>query len=234
MGDLGDAMAKVLRQPVEMTGAGRTDAGVHGWGQVVSLDLPADTDLEALVRSINKLCAPDIALREPEWASPDFDARFSATSRRYRYHVWNDPAPNPLVADTVWHVGRPLDVDAMSAACPDLLGEHDFSSFCRRPTVGPGEPELSLVRILHSDEWSRVDASPLLRFEISGSAFCHQQVRSIVGTLVDIGLGRLPSGCIPAVLEARDRVAAGAVAPPDGLVLWAVGYDGVRWDASED
>jgi tRNA pseudouridine38-40 synthase len=230
MGDLAEAIATVVRRPVELTGAGRTDAGVHGWGQVVSLDLPADTDLGGLARRINKLCAPDIAVREPEWTADDFDARFSATWRRYRYHVWNDPAPNPLLADLSWHVARPLDLAAMQAASPDLLGEHDFTSFCRRAKVADDQTEPSMVRILHTADWARVDDSPMLRFEIEGSAFCHQMVRSIVGTLVDIGLGRLASGCIPDVLDARDRIAAGAVAPPDGLVLWAVGYEGRRWD----
>ena len=231
MGDLAEAMATVIRRPVELTGAGRTDAGVHGWGQVVSLDLPVETDLDDLARRLNKLCAPDIAVRDPEWATAEFDARFSATWRQYRYHVWNDPTPNPLLADVSWHVARPLDLAAMQAACPDLLGEHDFTSFCRRPKVAPDMPEPSMVRVLFEADWVRVDELPMLQFEIRGSAFCHQMVRSIVGTLVDIGLGRLPSDCLPAVLEARDRVAAGAVAPPDGLILWAVGYDGTRWDA---
>jgi tRNA pseudouridine38-40 synthase len=231
MGELAAATEKVVRRPIDLTAAGRTDAGVHGWGQVVSADIPTDTDLAGLMRRLNKLCAPDIAVRSVEWAEADFDARFSATWRQYRYHIWNDPAPNPLLSDTVWHVARPLDLEAMQRACVDLLGEHDFTSLCRRPKVAADQPEPSMRRIVYEAGWRRVDESPLLRFEIRGSAFCHQQVRSTVGTLADIGLGQLPPDCIPAVLEARDRVAAGAVAPPDGLTLWTVGYDGRRWDA---
>ena len=230
MGDLVSAVSKVVRRPVEFTMSGRTDAGVHAWGQVLSGDLPADTDLDDLQRRANKMCAPDIAIRSIEWAAPDFDARFSATSRRYRYHVWNDPAPNPLLADTTWHVHRPLDVAAMQAACPPLLGEHDFASFCRKPKMPDGMEPASLVRVLYEATWTRLDDSPMLRFEIAGSAFCHQMVRSIVGTLVDIGIGRIHHSKMPDILAARDRESAGAVAPPTGLVLWHVGYDGVRWD----
>lgn len=230
MGDLALELEKVLRRPVELTVAGRTDAGVHAWGQVMSADLPGDTDLDDLARRLNKLCAPDIAVRAAEWVEDDFDARFSATWRQYRYHVWNDPAPNPLTAATVWHVVRPLDLPAMQRAATDLVGEHDFTSFCRIPKVPAGEPEPSMVRILFEATWERVDESPLLRFQVRGSAFCHQQVRSMVGTMVDVGLGRLADDCIPAVLEMHDRAAAGQVAPPEGLTLWAVGYDGTRWD----
>lgn len=231
MGVLRAEMEKVLRCPVELTGAGRTDAGVHAWGQVVSGDLPADADLDDLARRLNKLCAPDVAVRSAVWADPGFDARFSATWRQYHYHVWNDPAPNPLLGELAWHVAAPLDIEAMGRAAVDLVGEHDFSSFCRKPKVGDDDPEPSMTRILHLARWEQMDGSPLLRFEVRASAFCHQQVRSMVGTLVDIGLGRLAPDCIPAVLELRDRAAAGRVAPPEGLVLWAVGYDGERWDA---
>lgn len=231
MGDLAAEMERVLRQPIELTVAGRTDAGVHAWGQVLTADLPGDTDLADLARRLNKLCGPEIAVRAAEWTDDDFDARFSATWRQYRYHVWNDPAPNPLASATVWHVARPLDLAAMQTAAADLVGEHDFTSFCRTPKVAEGEPEPSMTRIVFESAWCRVDGSPMLRFEVRGSAFCHQQVRSMVGTMVDIGLGRLPADCIPAILEQRDRVAAGGVAPPEGLTLWAVGYDGERWDA---
>jgi tRNA pseudouridine38-40 synthase len=234
MGDLVPAMERVVRQPVELSMSGRTDAGVHGWGQVVSGDLPADTDLADLARRINKMCAPDVAVRDPMWTDLDFDARFSATWRQYRYHVWNDPAPNPLLAELSWHVGRPLDLDVMDAASADLLGERDFTSFCRKPKVDDEHPLPSMVRILHQADWSRVDDSSLLRFEIRGSAFCHQMVRSIVGTTVDIGLGRLGPASMSSILAAHDRSSAGRVAPPEGLVLWSVGYDGERWDAGTD
>jgi tRNA pseudouridine38-40 synthase len=230
MGDLSAAVERVTRRPFEFSMAGRTDAGVHAWGQVISGDLPAETDLAGLARRLNKLCAPHIAVRALDWVAPDFDARFSATWRRYRYHVWNDPAPNPLLAGQVWHVPLPLDLAATVAAAADLVGEHDFTSFCRAPKVDDDHPLPSMVRIIHEFECDRIDDSPLVRFTVRGSSFCHQQVRSMVGTLVDVGVGRAPADGIPEILARRDRAAAGRVAPPEGLVLWDVGYDGPRWD----
>lgn len=231
LGELTDAITRILRRPVELVGAGRTDAGVHGWGQVVSGDLPDGTDLDALVHRVNKLCAPDIAVREAAWAEPGFDARYSATWRRYRYDVWNDRTPNPLLARTTWHVHQPLDLVLMQAAVSPLIGEHDFTSFCRRPKVPEGQPPASMVRILHEVRWERVDGSPLLRMHIRASAFCHQMVRSICGTLVDVGLRKLTPADVNGIIRARDRAVAGQIAPPQGLVLWEVGYDGERWDA---
>lgn len=230
-GALCAAIERITRRPVELVLGGRTDAGVHGWGQVVNGLIPADTDLYRLVSSINQLLRPEISVREPEWVDDAFSARFSATSRTYRYDVWNDRSPNPLVARRVWHVGPPLAVAAMNEAAQLLIGDHDFSSFCRRPRPGPGFDEPSLRRSLRSAEWTRPEASPLLRFEISASSFCHQMVRSIVGTLVDVGLGRVDPGTIGTVVAARDRNAAGQVAPPTGLTLWHIGFDGQRWDA---
>jgi tRNA pseudouridine38-40 synthase len=227
VGDLAAAIATVVRQPVELTGAGRTDAGVHAWGQVVSGDLPADTDLTDLARRLNKLCAPAIAVRHAEWVADDFHARFSARWREYHYDVWNAPSPNPLLAGRAWFVPQPLSLWAMQTACDPLLGEHDFTSFCRRPKTDEGQPEPSLVRRVFSARWSEVDGwnGARLRFEIRANAFCHQMVRSIVGTLVDIGLQRASPGDMRGILVARDREAAGQVAPPEGLVLWEVGYD---------
>jgi tRNA pseudouridine38-40 synthase len=232
MGALRAAVETVVRQPVELTGAGRTDAGVHAWGQVVSGELPASTDLGRLQRSVNAMCAPGISVRDLEWAPADFSARFSATARTYRYDVWNHPAPNPLLVDRSWHVRGHLDVAAMNVAGLELLGEHDFSSFCRRPKPADGDPEPSLVRHLRVARWEpAVDPDGLLRFEITASSFCHQMVRSIVGTLVDVGLGRRTPASMTPTLAARDRAAAGRVAPPTGLTLWSVDYSGARWDA---
>lgn len=225
MGDLTATVSRIVRMPVVLTGAGRTDTGVHGWGQVVSGDLPAGTDLADLARRVNKLCGPAIAVRAAEWSAPDFDARFSATSRTYRYHVWNDPAPNPLLSGTAWHVPRPLDLAAMQAGALALVGEHDFGAFCRRPN-----PEASLVRRLYEFTVEEVEPA-LIRCTVRASAFCHQQVRSMVGTLVDVGLGRIEPAAVAVILAGGDRQHAGQVAPPVGLVLWEVGYDGVRWDA---
>ncbi len=115
---LTEALSTVVRAPATLTGAGRTDAGVHAWGQVVSVDLPDGTDLDDLMRRLNKLCAPAIAVRAATSASGDFDARFSARWRKYRYDVWNAPAPNPLLAARAWHVARPLDLSAMEQAAP--------------------------------------------------------------------------------------------------------------------
>jgi tRNA pseudouridine38-40 synthase len=223
VGELSAAIATVVRVPVKLTGAGRTDAGVHAWGQVVSGDLPAETDLEDLVRRLNKLGAPAIAVRRAEWADAGFDARFSARWRQYRYDVWNAPVPNPLLAGRAWFVPQPLALWAMQAACDPLIGEHDFSSFCRRPKVDPDEPEPSLVRRVLAARWIEVEAE-LLRFEIRATAFCHQMVRSIVGTVVDVGMGKATPGDMQGILQARDREAAGQVAPAHGLVLWEVGY----------
>jgi tRNA pseudouridine38-40 synthase len=230
-GQLRQAIERIVRRPVEIVLGGRTDAGVHGWGQVVNGEIPAETDLYRLVSSINQLLRPEIAVREPEWVDESFSARFSATSRTYRYDVWNDRSPNPLIARSVWHVGPGLDVNGMNAAAELLLGNHDFSSFCRKPKPGPGYGEPSMKREVTAARWERLDDSPLLRFEITASSFCHQMVRSIVGTLVDVGFGRLRAAAMPEVVAAHDRNAAGQVAPPAGLTLWHIGFDGVRWDA---
>jgi tRNA pseudouridine38-40 synthase len=233
MGALRAAVETVTRRPVELTGAGRTDAGVHGWGQVVSGEIPADTDLHRLVRSVNGLGAPDLVVRDAAWADPDFSARFSATGRAYRYDIWNEPTPHPLLARTTWHVPQRLDVDAMQTAASALVGEHDFASFCRRPKPMAGAAEPSLVRLLRVADWSEPahEWGRIVRLEITASSFCHQMVRSIVGTCVDVGLGRRPASTVADTLVARDRNTAGQVAPPTGLVLWSVDYTGRRWDA---
>ena len=226
-GALSGAISRVLGHEVVLTAAGRTDTGVHAWGQVVSFDAPADgLDLARLQRSINGLCGPSIAVRAAEVAAPDFDARFSAVWRRYRYTVLNEAAPDPFFAATTWHVEPPLDLRVLRLACDPLIGEHDFSSFCRRRKPAEGEPPATLVRRVVSARWDEVGAPGrrLLRFEITANAFCHQMVRSLAGTLVEVGLGKRSAGSILGTLRARDRATAGQLAPPHGLCLWEVGY----------
>lgn len=230
-GVVSEALGRIARRPVEITGAGRTDAGVHAWDQVISCDLPADLDLEGLARRLTKLCGPGVVVRSVAWAEdPDFDARFSALWRRYRYTVLNDPTPDPFLAPTSWHVAAPLDLSLMHLACDPLVGEHDFSAFCRKPKLSRdqierGDPGPSLVRRVTSAVWTehRSDhGARVLRFEIRANAFCHQMVRSIVGCLVDVGCGRVSPGHISGILRRGER--AGTVAPPQGLTLWEVGY----------
>jgi len=228
MGVLRQTIERVVGTEVALVGAGRTDAGVHAWGQVVSGDVPATTDLANLAHRINRMCGPAIAVRAAEWSEdPDFSARFSATWRHYRYTVLDAPVGVPLLAATAWHVPQPLNLWAMQLACDPLIGEHDFSSFCRRPKVTDDHPAPSLVRRVMQATWTTVDSDvgKLLRFEIRANAFCHQMVRAIVGTLVDVGAGALRAGDVGTILRARDRAKAGQVAPPHALCLWDVGYD---------
>lgn len=224
-GTLRDALTKVLRQPVDITCAGRTDTGVHAWGQVVSFDAPAERfEPVMLQRSLNRLCGPAIVVREVERVAADFDARRSAVGRTYRYVVLNRPVPDPFLAATSWHVDEPLDLDLLRLGCDPLVGEHDFSAFCRRPKHRDGH-EVSLVRNVHSAGWTDL-GDGVVRFEISANAFCHQMVRSVVGTLVDVGTGRRRAGELLGIIAGRDRAAASRLAPPQGLCLWSVDYGG--------
>ena len=218
------ALEQVLNTPITLTCAGRTDAGVHAWGQVVTLDAPADRlDLGALQASINRLCGPTIVVREATEVDPGFDARSSAVSRTYRYTVLNRPFPDPFLRFTTWHVAEPLDLRAMVLACDPLIGSHDFSSFCRRPKVFEGQDPASLTRRVVDAHWAELD-DDLLRFEVTANAFCHQMVRSIVGLLVDVGRGRRRAGDILGLIRAQDRTNIPAPAPPQGLCLWSVAY----------
>jgi len=226
-GDLSAAIQRVLGREVALTCAGRTDAGVHAWGQVVTFDADAPVDLARLQQSVNGLCAPSIVIRAADEVLPGFDARFSATARVYRYTVLNRPVPDPFLHATSWHVTDPLRLRSLQAASDPLIGTHDFTSFCRRREVTDPQTgervEATLVRRLVRAEWNEV-GDGLLRFEIEASSFCHQMVRSVVGTLVDVGRGRRTVADVTTALAARDRHAAGQIAPPQGLCLWGVRY----------
>lgn len=222
-GDLSAALGRLLGRTVELTVAGRTDKGVHARGNVVSFDAPAEgLDLEAVQAALNKMLQPHIAVHGAEVAPEGFDARFSATARTYRYTVLNRPVPDPLMADRSWFVDVPLDLAALRLACDPLIGEHDFTSFCRKPQRADGA-EPVMVRRVRDAHWEDL-GDGVLRFQISANAFCHQMVRSVVGLLVDVGSGRRHAGEVLGVIRARDRHAAGRLAPPQGLVLWSVEF----------
>ncbi len=211
-------------RPIQITCAGRTDAGVHAWGQVVSFDAPEDhLDLGKLQHALNRLLGPEIVVREARIAPPDFDARFSARWRRYRYTVVNRPVPDPFLARTAWWIPEPLDLHALFLSCDPFIGEHDFTSFCRKVKVADPTMPPSMVRRVHDARWVD-EGDGVLSFWIEANAFCHQMVRSIVGTMVEAGTMKKHAGDIAGILRARDRAAAGIVAPPHGLCLWEVGY----------
>jgi tRNA pseudouridine38-40 synthase len=223
-GMLEEALERVLGHRVSLTGAGRTDRGVHAWGQVVTFDADGGRsfDPEAVRRALNKLCGPAIVVREVASANGDFDARFSARSRLYRYRIVNREVPDPFLHRTAWWVPQPLDLAALRLASDPLIGEHDFSSFCRRPKVSDGR-EVSLVRRVIDARWVE-EGDGLVSFEIEASSFCHQMVRSLVGTLVAMGRGERRPGEMLAILQARDRRFTTNIAPPHGLCLWEVRY----------
>lgn len=229
-GELAAAIATVVRHDVDLTCAGRTDAGVHALGQVVHVDVRADVEVARLVRSVNAMVGPAVVVRRAGPAPAGFDARRGALARHYRYLVLQADAADPLLGPVSWHVDEPLDLRAMQAGSDALLGEHDFRAFCRRP---PGtEAGVPIVRLVLDARWSEVRPRPdglsdeerLLRFDVSARSFCHQMVRSVVGTLVEVGRGRLKAADVPAMLRQGDRSRGMTVAPPQGLCLLAVDY----------
>lgn len=231
-GVLAEAIGRVVRHPVRLTCAGRTDAGVHAQGQVVHVDVAEGVDLERLVRSVNHLVGPEVVLRRAAPAPAGFDARRSATRRHYRYLVHEADVPDPLLANLVWTVPGPLAVRPMAAAADVLVGEHDFRSFCRRP---PGrEASEPIVRRVHEARWTALPAGAaeapalgwgrLLRFDVAASSFCHQMVRSMVGVLVAVGQRRLTPADVHWLLTRAERSGLPDPAPPGGLSLVAVDY----------
>ncbi|MEA3019245.1 MAG: tRNA pseudouridine38-40 synthase [Actinomycetota bacterium] len=223
-GVLRTSLERILRHQVPLVCAGRTDAGVHGWGQVVTFDTSSDgLELPRLVRSLNLMCAPSIVVRAAELVDPSFDARRSARARCYRYTVLNRPVADPFLARTAWHVPDPLDLSLLRLGCDGLIGVHDFSSFCRKPKSAADAEAPSMTRDVHDARWLDL-GDGILRFDIEASSFCQQMVRAIVGTLVDMGLGKRTPGEMTSIIEARVRSAASGVAPPHGLVLWEVTY----------
>jgi tRNA pseudouridine38-40 synthase len=222
-GTLVASLERILRVPVTLAMAGRTDAGVHAWGQVLSFDAPEEgLDLAGLVRSLNKLCAPSIVVRSAEVVDEQFDARHSARARRYRYTILNAPVASPFLAATAWHVPEPLDMDLLRLACDPLIGEHDFTSFCRKPKVRDGVT-YSMVRRVLDARWHDL-SDGVLRFDIEATAFCQQMVRSIVGTLAQCGAGKRTVADVMAAVRGNDRALAGPPAPAHGLCLWEVVY----------
>jgi tRNA pseudouridine38-40 synthase len=216
-----EAAARLCGVPVRVTGAGRTDAGVHARGQVASLDPPRELPLSAWSAGLNTHLPPEIACVRAEEAPPGFDARRWARGKRYVYTIFRSPVRSPLWRGRAWEVRRPLDVVAMREALPHLTGRVDFAALraanCHARTTVREVRELSLrVQPLATGE--------LIELRIEATAFLKHMVRNIAGTLVEIGHGKRAPASLPDLLASRDRTQAGPTAPPQGLVLDEVFY----------
>lgn len=215
--ELEQALATYLKTEVATSVAGRTDAGVHAEGQVVSFAHDDELETEWFRRGLDGLLGPEISVRSVIQVSDDFNARFSATWRRYRYLIDMSLSADPLTRGFVWHVGRSLDVAAMSRAAKAFVGEHDFSSFCRSVEGKSNVRRVSELTLVEDDQ--------TLTTWVRANAFCHQMVRSIMGYLYDVGRGFSDGALVEEVIALGDRSRVTTVAPPHGLTLWAVGYE---------
>lgn len=225
-GELEQALAIVLRRPVDLTVAGRTDAGVHATGQVAHCDVPRDVWAEhehRLVRRLRGVLPPDIAVPAVGAAHPDFDARFTALARHYVYRLTDAPwGPPPLRRADVVGWPRTLDTAAMGAAAALLLGEHDFAAFCRRREGATTIRTLRKLGVVREVDEST--GAELILVSASADAFCHSMVRSLVGALLAVGEGRRPVEWPAALLDRTERAGDVPVAPAGGLTLVAVDY----------
>jgi tRNA pseudouridine38-40 synthase len=212
-----DALRPIEGHRVVVHAAGRTDAGVHAAGQVVSFSLTSGIDDAALLRALNVRLPDDVRVMRVEEAASDFNARFHARQKTYHYVCFNGPVVPPPIRHFVWHVPHALALDAMNEAAAVLLGEHDFAAF-----QAAGGEVLSSRRVIHHSRCIRRE--DCLVYEVTGTGFLRHMVRNIVGTLVDIGRGRRPVSDMQRVLDARVRALASATAPPQGLCLMEVSY----------
>ena len=225
-GEVRRALETFLRRPVELTCAGRTDAGVHALAQHVSLPATAEElsiERRRWMRAMSALLPEDIALREVYHAAPGFSARFDARARTYTYRIADGEVQPLLTRSVVWWHRVPLDDAAMAAAAAPLIGEHDFKSFCKAASA-VGKPTCRNVHAISLERQVQL-GEEALAITITGNAFLHSMVRTIVGSLVEVGTHRRDPAWMAQVLAACDRQAAGATAPAHGLCFMAVDYD---------
>lgn len=214
-GELRDLVSRVLGRPVVPVGAGRTDTGVHARGQVAHLALRSAAECDRLTRALPGMVPGDIAITGIRRVSPAFNARLSATSRRYSYHLL---LGRDIFQPWCWQLGRDLDREAVDVATSHFLGVHDFTSFCKASSLKSDGNACDVSRC----EWSW--AADRAVFHVQANRFLHHMVRNLVGLLVEVGCGRRNPRDVPLVLDARRRTAAGGMAPPQGLFLEEVTY----------
>ncbi len=214
---LEETVEKIIREPVSLIGSGRTDAGVHAFMQVANFKTTSSMSVGELHRAINSLLPNDIVVTFAGEAEESFHARYDALSKEYQYRIYNGALRSPFSNKYYWHIYTPLDSDAMSRGAAFLVGRHDFSAF-----QSTGSDTKTSLRTITKSEISR--EGDMIIFEIEGNGFLRHMVRSIVGTLVDVGRGKLAPEEIQSILESLDRSRAGATAPAEGLFLKDVRY----------
>ena len=215
------ALRKILQEPVAVIGSGRTDAGVHAAAQVAHVKTRSTLSCARLRRSLNQLLPHDIAVTAVEEAPPDFHARFSARRKRYRYRIFTGAVIPPFIRPYVYHAPFGLSLAAMRRELAALRGRRNFRAFARSSGAGR-----RTVRTITGASLAR--RGDELHLELEGSGFLHTMVRSIAGTLIDVGRGRLPAGTVRRMVRTGDRRLAGTTAPPHGLCLMAVDYTPTR------
>jgi tRNA pseudouridine38-40 synthase len=216
-----ESLARLFASGPKVESSSRTDSGVHAWGMVAHVDVPRaefKMPVGKLALAINALLPDDIRVRAAVRVREDFHARFDATGKQYRYHVWNAPVMDPLRRTQAWHVARALDLEAMREAAELLVGTHDFRSF----TANRGVALEDAVRTLTKCEVRKKGAE--VTFVIEGKGFLYKMCRGMVGTLVQVGEGKFPPGEVRRMLEQKDRRVAGMNAPAHGLLLRKVFY----------
>jgi tRNA pseudouridine38-40 synthase len=211
------AVKQLTQLEVSVIGAGRTDAGVHAVGQVASFRIDRDWTPKEWVKGMNARLPDDIVVRSADLMPEEFHARYAAKGKLYRYRILNRPERPALHRAYVWHVYRPLDIEAMRDAAATLVGAHDFSSFEGSLTDNE-DPMCRLERLTVTME------EDLLLIDVYADRFLKHMVRNMVGTLIEIGLGKRAAHEMPAILHAHDRTKAGRTAPPHGLFLLRVDY----------
>ncbi len=217
-GILEEKLRLLTGQSVQLFGSGRTDSGVHALGQVAHFKTHSQMDVHTIQRALNGLLPHDIVIQKAEEVGEGFHARKHSKSKIYEYRILNRNLRSAFDRGYVWHIPQKLDLAEMKKAARSLLGEHDFSAF---RTVG--SVTRTTVRKVIRAEWKR-GRDGLIRFEIEANGFLKQMVRSIVGTLVEVGKGKMKAGDIRKILNSRDRKEAGPTAPARGLFLKEVKY----------
>lgn len=219
-GELERALATLLKAPHRVTGAGRTDAGVHALGQAANFRTDSAVPLKGFLHGLNRLLPPDIIVRRVDELDLGFDSRRSAVEKTYQYFLHHAPTPSAFTRGSSWHIRGPLDSEAIGRAAADVVGTHDFEAF-----RSSGCDAAHAVRTIH-ESWV-LRRGEYVEIGVRGNGFLRHMVRILVGTLVEVGRGKRSPHSLPALILSRDRRLAGPTAPPHGLFLKEVRYDAV-------